>query len=58
MINLGGYFPLVYMGFNVLMGHSLISFLVGLFFGHLYIHIKDVLSVKYRKDYLPTPKFL
>ena len=46
------------MGFNVLMGQSLIIFLVGLFFGHLYIHIKDVLTVKYRKDYLSTPTFL
>ena len=40
------------------MGQSLIPFLIGLFFGHLYIYIKDVLTAKYRKDYLATPRFL
>ena len=46
------------MAFKVLMGQSIVGFLVGFFFGHLYIHVKDVLTVKYRKDYLATPGFL
>ena len=55
---LGGYFPWVFMGFQVLMGGSLLGYLLGLFCGHLYIAIKDIYLPRYHKDYLPTPNFL
>jgi hypothetical protein len=55
---IGGYFPWVYMGFQVLMGGSLYIYLAGLLLGHLYIAIKDIYLPKYHKDYLPTPQFL
>lgn len=52
-----GYFPWIYMGFNVLLGKSFLVYLVGLFLGHIYIFIKDIMLLKIHKDYLPTPKF-
>jgi hypothetical protein len=52
-----GYFPWIYMGFNVLLGESFLVYVVGLFLGHLYIFIKDIMLLKTHKDYLPTPKF-
>ena len=55
---LGGYFPWIFMGFQVLMGSSLFGYLAGLFCGHLYIVIKDIYLPRYHKDYLPTPAFL
>lgn len=54
----GGYFPWVYMGFQVLMGGSFYIYLMGLLLGHLYIAIKDIYLPRYHKDYLPTPQFL
>lgn len=46
------------MGFNVLMGQSLLVFLLGLAFGHLFIFVKDELTVRYHRDLLETPIFL
>jgi hypothetical protein len=57
-INLkSGYFPWIYMGFNVLLGQSFFVYLVGLLLGHMYIFVKDIMLLKIHKDYLPTPKF-
>ena len=57
-INLkSGYFPWVYMGFNVLLGESFVVYLVGLLSGHVYIFIKDIMFLKTHIDYLPTPKW-
>jgi hypothetical protein len=53
-----GYFPWIYIGFNVLMGESFIVLITGLLFGHIYIFIKDIMLPKHQKDYLPTPDFL
>lgn len=52
-----GYFPWIYMGFNVLLGESFISYVVGLLLGHLYIFAKDIMYLKTHIDYLPTPIF-
>lgn len=58
LYNLGGYFPWVYMGFQVLMGGSFYIYLFGLLLGHLYIVVKDIYLPRYHKDYLATPQFL
>jgi hypothetical protein len=52
-----GYFPWIYMGFNILLGESWILYILGLLLGHLYIFFKDIMLPKTHKDYLPTPKF-
>ena len=52
-----GYFPFVYMGFNVLLGASIFQYILGLGLGHLYIFVKDILKVQHRKDYLGTPQW-
>lgn len=57
-VNLGGYFPWIYMGFQVLTGGSFLIYVIGLLMGHLYITIKDIYLPRYHKDYLPTPRFL
>lgn len=46
------------MGFNVLMGGSILNYILGLALGHLYIFVKDILKVQQNKDYLATPRFL
>ena len=40
------------------MGQSLLVFLLGLAFGHLFIVVKDEVTVRYRRDFLGTPIFL
>ena len=52
-----GYFPWIYMGFNILIGSSWIVYVVGLMMGHMYIFFKDIMLPKTHKDYLKTPKF-
>ena len=58
ILTLGGYFPWVYMAFQILLGASFIIYVIGLLLGHLYITIKDIYLPRYHKDYLPTPQFL
>lgn len=41
-----------------LFGGSFVPYLIGIGIGHLYIFIKDIAFVRYRKDYLPTPNWL
>jgi Derlin-2/3 len=53
-----GYFPWVYMGFNVLLGESFMVYVVGLMLGHIYIFVKDIMFLKTHKDYFKTPKFI
>lgn len=53
-----GYFPWVYLGFSVLMGQSFLVYIIGLLLGHLYIFDKEIILVKYHKDYLPTPNII
>ena len=36
----------------------MIPYLVGIAIGHLYIFIKDIATVRYHRDYLPTPQFI
>lgn len=58
LVDSGGYFPFVYLGFNVLLGASIFQYILGLGAGHLYIFVKDILKPQHRKDYLATPPFL
>ena len=58
LFNSGGYFPWIYMAYQVLMGGSFITYAIGLVLGHLYIAIKDIYLPRYHKDFLSTPQFL
>ena len=40
-----------------LFGGNLLSYFFGILLGHLYIFVKDIAVVQYRKDYLPTPRW-
>ena len=43
------------MGFHLLTGLSFLDDLLGLAAGHAYVFLKDILAIKYRKDYIATP---
>lgn len=51
------YLPFVMVAFDLLVGQSLLDEILGIFIGHIYIYIKDILPVSTHKDYLKTPKF-
>ena len=57
-IIIAAYLPWVYMGFNVLMGQSIMMFIIGLISGHLYIFLKDIVPVSHQYNFLRTPAFL
>jgi hypothetical protein len=46
------------MGFKILSGDNIYVYLAAILLAHLYIQIKDIWSLKYCRDYLPTPLFL
>ena len=52
-----GYFPFVYALCMMLFGDSLVPYLVGIGLGHLYIFVKDIATLRYNRDYLPTPRW-
>lgn len=52
-----GYFPFVYAIAMTLFGDSLVNYLIGIALGHGYIFMKDIVPIRYHKDYLRTPQF-
>ena len=40
-----------------LFGGSIINYIIGILLGHAYIFVKDIATVRYQKDYLPTPRW-
>lgn len=54
----GLYLPFVLLALNVVTGQNPIPLLHGIFLGHVYYFMVDVIPVVYGKDYLLTPAFL
>jgi len=55
----GIYLPFAYLAITVLMGNpSYQGMLHGMFIGHLYYFVADVLPTVYGKDFLHTPRFM
>lgn len=48
------HFPWYYLFFRMLTGHSWKPLLIGLFVGHIYIYLKEILPVSHRKNVLWT----
>ena len=40
-----------------LFGGDLWAYFFGIILGHAYIFVKDIALARYRKDYLPTPRW-
>lgn len=59
MSDAAGMFPWAFTILNiVLFEASYKPYLIGIALGHIYIFVKDIVFVKYGRDYLPTPQFL
>jgi hypothetical protein len=56
--NLGAYLPWVLIGYTVITGGSVVSELLGLASGHLYIILKDIVPNSHGYNFLRTPQFV
>ena len=54
----GAYLPWVLLGYTVITGGSIVSELLGLASGHLYIILKDIVPNSHGYNLLRTPQFL
>lgn len=52
------YTPFVLTFMDLLMGHSIMSYLIGYVAGHLYYYLVEVLPQQNGKSYLKTPNFI
>jgi Derlin-2/3 len=53
-----GYLSYVLVGLTILIGGSIITDLVGIFVGHIYFFLNDIITEEYEINLLKTPFFM